>query len=191
MGRTREVRFLLREAHHTLVSMAAFAAGCDVTEYAREAVVRRAMADHQKLSPELRAIVTRELTLDREGPTPVPAKSKAFVPPTLAEVKALIKERGYHFDPEGFLAYWEARDWRFDGGRGAQVKSWKACCVTFEKNEAAFGGRGRTVEHTHESRELSEERAQIERNKKAREREEAEKLRALEARKKELEVMDL
>lgn len=52
--------------------------------------------------------------------------------PTIEEVKAHVKEKGYHFDPQHFFDYYEASGWHFANGK--PVKSWKQCCVTWERN---------------------------------------------------------
>jgi hypothetical protein len=56
--------------------------------------------------------------------------TSAKKPPTIEEVKAHVKEKGYHFDPQHFFDYYEASGWHFANGR--PVKSWKQCCVTWE-----------------------------------------------------------
>ncbi len=52
--------------------------------------------------------------------------------PTLEEVKAYVQERGYHFDPQHFFDYYDASGWKMQSGK--PVKSWKQCCVTWERN---------------------------------------------------------
>jgi len=62
------------------------------------------------------------------------ASEKArFSPPSLSEVQAYIREKGYHFDAESFIAYYESNGWVQSNGK-AKIKSWKACCVTWEKH---------------------------------------------------------
>ena len=68
-----------------------------------------------------------------------------FTPPTLDEVKEYIKEKGYHFDPESFLAYYESNGWVQANGK-AKIKSWKACCVTWEHRHDD-GGKGVKKHH--------------------------------------------
>ena len=63
-------------------------------------------------------------------------KSKSighFVPPTLIELIRHCNEKKYTFDPEAFLAHYEARGWKLN--RGVPMKSWKAACVTWQKNK--------------------------------------------------------
>lgn len=52
--------------------------------------------------------------------------------PTIEEVKAHVLEKGYHFDPQHFFDYYEASGWKMQSGK--PVKSWKQCCVTWERN---------------------------------------------------------
>ena len=64
--------------------------------------------------------------------------SKKFKKPTLEEVKAYIKEKGYTFDPEAFMSYYDANGWRV--GRNP-MKSWKAACAYWNKNEKSVKGK--------------------------------------------------
>lgn len=64
--------------------------------------------------------------------------SKKFRKPTLEEVKAYIKEKGYVFDPEAFMSYYESNGWRV--GRNP-MKSWKAACAYWNKNEKSVKGK--------------------------------------------------
>lgn len=52
--------------------------------------------------------------------------------PTIEEVKAHVREKGYHFDAQHFFDYYEASGWKMQNGK--PVKSWKQCCVTWERN---------------------------------------------------------
>jgi len=70
-------------------------------------------------------------------PPVIPPKGGKFVPPTLDEVKAYIKEKGYDFDAEEFLAHYEANGW-VQGNDKKTIKSWKACCVTWKKNSKRY-----------------------------------------------------
>jgi hypothetical protein len=75
----------------------------------------------------------------KEEPTPQKDKTKrrkAFTPPTVDEIAAYCQERGNTVDPEGFWAYYEQCGWRTHKG---PVKNWKACVITFEKNQKANG----------------------------------------------------
>ncbi len=54
---------------------------------------------------------------------------RTFVPPTLEEVEAVCKEKGYHFSPEAFVAYYESNGWKV--GRN-KMKNWRKALVTWE-----------------------------------------------------------
>lgn len=56
--------------------------------------------------------------------------NKTFVPPTLQEVQDYITEKGYHFDAEAFVAFYESNGWKVGKNK---MKSWKSACVTWEK----------------------------------------------------------
>ena len=55
-----------------------------------------------------------------------------FVPPTLEMVQAYCKEKGYHIDPEAFMAYYDAVGWSV--GKKT-MKSWKRAAAYWERNE--------------------------------------------------------
>lgn len=56
-----------------------------------------------------------------------------FVPPTLDEVTAYMKEIGCDVDPQYFLDYQEARNWVLSNGKKA--KDWKAVIRTWKHND--------------------------------------------------------
>jgi hypothetical protein len=70
---------------------------------------------------------------DPEGrdqpPTPAP---KRFTPPSLDQVTALVKERGYTFDPQGFINHYEANGWMVGKNR---MKDWRAACAEWQRHE--------------------------------------------------------
>lgn len=55
------------------------------------------------------------------------------VVPTTEEVSAYIKEKGYHFDAECFISFYESKGWMI--GKNLMV-SWKHACGTWEKKIA-------------------------------------------------------
>ena len=55
-----------------------------------------------------------------------------FVPPTLAMVQAYCREKGYHIDPEAFMAYYDAVGWSVGKKK---MKSWKRAAAYWERNE--------------------------------------------------------
>jgi hypothetical protein len=62
---------------------------------------------------------------------PSSRKRETFTKPTVSEVAAYVREKGYAFDPEAFVAHYESNGWRV-GGRAA-MRDWKAACVTWQK----------------------------------------------------------
>ena len=66
---------------------------------------------------------------------------KRFVPPTVSEVRAHCWEKGYTFDAESFVAFYESNDWRVGKNK---MKSWKSACITWAKREQINGKSTRT-----------------------------------------------
>lgn len=60
----------------------------------------------------------------------VQRKSPAFTPPTEDELRTYIAEKGYHFNPEQFIPYYEMRGWKMKDGK--LMSSWKAGCRYWE-----------------------------------------------------------
>lgn len=65
-------------------------------------------------------------------------KAARFEKPTLEEVAAYIKEKGYGVNPESFYSYYEANGWKI-GGR-APMKSWTAAVQSWSAREKKGGG---------------------------------------------------
>ena len=59
-------------------------------------------------------------------------KGARFAPPSVDEVRAYCAEKGYTFDPEAFVAFYESKGWKV--GRNP-MKSWQAACTTWQKRE--------------------------------------------------------
>ena len=68
------------------------------------------------------------------APQQKPKPSRAFVAPTVEEVRAYCTERANAVDPERFVDHYAARGWVMSNGR--QIKDWQACVRTWEKNDA-------------------------------------------------------
>ena len=67
-------------------------------------------------------------------------KNAKFVPPTLEEVQAYCTEKGFSFDPVMFFNHYEANGWV--QGKGKPIKSWQACCNTWQRREGEFPNHG-------------------------------------------------
>lgn len=59
-------------------------------------------------------------------------EKKRFTPPTLSEIEAYIKEKGYHFNAKDFFDYYASANWHKSDGKA--VKNWKQCCALWESN---------------------------------------------------------
>ena len=59
-------------------------------------------------------------------------KRKAFIPPSLDDVKAYVAEKGLSVDAQRFFDYYEAGNWH--DGKGNAVKNWKQKCLTWDKH---------------------------------------------------------
>lgn len=59
-------------------------------------------------------------------------KRKRFTPPTLEELRSYIREKGYTFEAETFIAYYDSNGWKI--GRNP-MKDWKAACRTWQQKE--------------------------------------------------------
>ena len=76
------------------------------------------------------------------SPTPKTINRKAFVPPTIEEIKARCLEIGLpEIEAEKFEAHHEARGWRY---RQGPMKSWKGALKTWKQNwdSGAFSFQG-------------------------------------------------
>lgn len=73
------------------------------------------------------------------GAASPPTRSR-FVPPTLEEVTAYVRERGGMVDPQGFIDFYAAKGWMV--GRN-KMKDWKAACRNAEKWERWQRGSSR------------------------------------------------
>ena len=54
-----------------------------------------------------------------------------FIKPTIDEIKDYCLERKNNIDAEHFFNFYEARAWK-------DIKNWKACVITWEKNKNKF-----------------------------------------------------
>ena len=59
-----------------------------------------------------------------------------FVPPTVEEVTAFCREKGYGIDPAKFVRYYEKRGWRDNYGQ--LLTAWRANVVTWNYNKIAY-----------------------------------------------------
>lgn len=55
-----------------------------------------------------------------------------FIPPTLEEVTAYVRERGSKVDPQGFIDFYAAKGWMVGKNK---MRDWRAACRNAEKWE--------------------------------------------------------
>lgn len=60
-----------------------------------------------------------------------PQGGARFVKPTVEEVKKYAEEKGYTFDAEAFVAYYDSNGWMVGKQK---MKNWKAACLTWQRN---------------------------------------------------------
>lgn len=65
-------------------------------------------------------------------PSQTKPKERRFAPPSVDEVRAYCSEKGYTFDPEAFVAFYESKGWKV--GRNP-MRSWQAACTTWQKRQ--------------------------------------------------------
>jgi hypothetical protein len=88
------------------------------------------------------------LTTSAETKTPPaqPRISKAkFEPPTVEEIEMFCLERRNNVDAEALWAHYQSNGWKQSNGNA--IKDWRACVITWEKNDERFSKRG-TVAQT-------------------------------------------
>ena len=75
------------------------------------------------------------------GRTPAdkPPKTRAFVPPSVEEVRAYCLERGNNIDPQYFVDYYEARGWMIGKNK---MKDWRAAMRTWEQRNSGSQQKG-------------------------------------------------
>lgn len=78
-------------------------------------------------------ITNKRISLSRNTTGDKPRKSEpeeTFRKPTLEEVQAVIREKGYRVDAEAFMAFYDSNGWKV--GKNP-MKSWKSALVTWHK----------------------------------------------------------
>ncbi len=62
------------------------------------------------------------------------SSSRKFAPPSVPEVAAYVREKGYHIDPEAFVAFYQSKGWKVGS---SPMEDWKAAVTTWEKKDQA------------------------------------------------------
>ena len=71
-------------------------------------------------------------------PADKPPKTRAFIPPSVEEVRVYCLERGNGIDPQHFVDYYDARGWMIGKNK---MKDWRAAVRTWERNNGSGTGR--------------------------------------------------
>lgn len=88
------------------------------------------LENQPQINKDIKEIKT-EIIKEKENTNVFPKKkSSRFIKPTVEEVDAYVKEKGYHIDAENFVNYYESKGWVV--GK-APMKDWEAACRTWEK----------------------------------------------------------
>ena len=73
--------------------------------------------------------INNKKSINKKVPNGTKKENARFQKPTVQEVEAYIKEKGYHFDAEHFWNYYESKGWKVGN---SPMKNWKAACATWE-----------------------------------------------------------
>ena len=71
--------------------------------------------------------------LNTDNKQQIKERAKRFTIPTLEEIQNYCNERQNRINPEYFLDYYTARDWKFNNG--GKMKDWKATIRNWERLE--------------------------------------------------------
>lgn len=76
--------------------------------------------------------INRNININKEISSKEDTKKSAqsFSPPSLSEVQAYIKEKGYAIDAEAFIAFYESKGWYVGKNK---MKNWRMAVVTWSK----------------------------------------------------------
>jgi len=91
--------------------------------------------EHGKLGGRPKKIEESEAQKKEENEFVKKETTKRFQKPTIDEVVEYIKEKGFSFDPQRFIDYYESKGWMI--GK-SPMKNWKSACNTWERNNNSF-----------------------------------------------------
>ena len=99
------------------------------TQRVRDFRQRQKMLQSNTDETQVKRLCNGEKEIEKE----IEKRDKRFIPPTLEEVQAYVKEKGYNVDAEKFWQYYDAGHWKRRDG--TPVKNWKQTIITWEKKE--------------------------------------------------------
>ena len=106
----------------------------------------RKTASHQPAKEELSLFTQPEEQkpdVPEDVPNPEEQKKRTyFKPPTVEEVAAYVKEKGYSVDAEQFVAFYESKGWMIGKNK---MQKWRAAVATWQRKQSGYsGGRATT-----------------------------------------------
>lgn len=93
------------------------------------------MQEHASACKSMQEDADMDLDLEPIAPKGAGGNKRArakFVPPTVEEVRAYVKERGSRVDPEAFVDFYASKGWKVGN---QTMKDWKAAVRTWERRE--------------------------------------------------------
>jgi uncharacterized protein YdaU (DUF1376 family) len=112
--------------------------------------IRQTIDNTKKVSDARKAASRQRWSRKQEKPdipedVPKPEEQKKrtyFKPPTVEEVAAYVKEKGYSVDAEQFVAFYESKGWMIGKNK---MQKWRAAVATWQRQRSGYsGGRATT-----------------------------------------------
>lgn len=112
--------------------------------------IRQTIDNTKKVSDARKAASRQRWSRKQEKPdipedVPKPEEQKKrtyFKPPTVEEVAAYVKEKGYSIDAEQFVAFYESKGWMVGKNK---MQKWKSAVATWKCRRSGYsGGRATT-----------------------------------------------
>ena len=81
--------------------------------------------------------------IPEDVPKPEEQKQRTyFKPPTVEEVAAYVKEKGYSVDAEQFVAFYESKGWMIGKNK---MQKWKSAVATWQRQRSGYSGGRETT----------------------------------------------
>jgi hypothetical protein len=106
---------------------------------------------HANARPETETETEKRQRKEKRTGAHAPSRTRAFVPPSIDELKTYCEERRNAVDPQYFLDHYSANGWKV--GRNP-MKDWKATVRTWEKNGVNTGQRRRAIPESTKTEQL-------------------------------------
>lgn len=114
---------------------------------ARKAASRQRWSRKQEKpeNPESRKTASHPPAKEELSLFPQPEEQKKrtyFKPPTVEEVAAYVKEKGYSVDAEKFVSFYDSKGWMIGKNK---MQKWRAAVATWQRKQSGYsGGRATT-----------------------------------------------